>query len=120
MACSRRLLFGIAALALSAGCGAGSDAPQGPAIGGGRVEPSSAAEHDILKQLETMPADRPVTIGNLVVVAEAPYFAASGRTCRQLHVTPRGGGAGTQRLGCKDGSAWFFAPDVFVSPVGNH
>jgi len=114
------LVVATVAVALATGCGAGSDGAPGPATGGGRVEPTSAAEHEILKQLETMPVGRPVTVGNLVVVAQAPYFAASGRTCRHLHVTPRGGGSASRRLACKDGSSWFFAPDVFVTTVGHH
>jgi hypothetical protein len=112
-------MFLITTLALLGACGGAAPGAgsQSGATGGGRVEPTSVAEHEILKQLERLPSGQQATIGDMVVVADRPYFAASGRTCRRLLLTPRGGGPGRHRLGCKDGASWFYAPDVFATPT---
>lgn len=119
---STSLKFWITALALLGACGGATPGAgsQDGASGGGRVEPTSAAEQEILKQLESLPSGKQATIGGVVVVADPPYFAASGRTCRRLLMTLRGGGPGHQRLGCKDGASWFYAPDVFATPATGH
>ncbi|RLB53483.1 MAG: hypothetical protein DRI90_21105 [Deltaproteobacteria bacterium] len=116
---STSLKLWIAALGLLGACGgaASGAGSQDGANGGGRVEPTSVAEQEILKQLESLPSGKQATIGGVVVVADPPYFAASGRTCRQLLLTSRGGGPGRRRLGCKDGASWFYAPDVFATPT---
>jgi hypothetical protein len=73
----------------------------------------------VLERLNDMPTQKRQTVGNLSVVADPPYAAASGRTCRRVTLTstakPQ---TSTMRLACKDGKAWQFVPSVFLAPGG--
>jgi len=72
----------------------------------------------VLAQLEQLPATEARTIDSLVVVADAPYSAASGKTCRRLTLTPqKPPKASRTRLACRDGDAWGFVPSVFLVPT---
>lgn len=79
---------------------------------GATLGAKSEGERELLKEAASLPSGAPRRVGGATVVAEAPYAAASGRTCRALHVTLREHQA-SQRLACTDGRAWFFVPDVF-------
>jgi len=57
-------------------------------------------------------------VGKINVLADAPYPAASGHTCRALSITVEGASPATHRVVCTDGQAWFFVPDVFSAMVG--
>lgn len=100
-------------MALAVGCGSPEFAPNNP---GGRVEAADDDERHILAEADRLPVGKETTIGATTVVAEAPYAAASGNTCRWLVLATKGG-AGTRRLACNDGSGWFFAPDVLGPPI---
>jgi hypothetical protein len=91
---------------------AGVDTP-----GGGVVEPATAAERQVLEALDTLPAGTARRFGNSVVVAEAPYFAASGRRCRGLTITPAGGRPGARRLACRQDGRWLYVPMVLIAPA---
>lgn len=97
------------------GCGGGEPVVEGPGTGG-RVEAGSDDERRILAQADALPAGEKTTVGSLAVVADEPYFAASGRTCRWLTVFT-GKVGGDRRLACKDQRGWFFAPDVLGPPL---
>lgn len=118
-------------LAACGGAAPGADSPewQGASTGGGRVEPTSNTERKVLAELDQLPPNTPKTVDGVTVVADAPYFSASGRTCRRLTITARGAASGASRLVCKDPAAtddrsngnagWFYAPDVFAPPAAN-
>ncbi|MDZ4064623.1 MAG: hypothetical protein U1E22_08170 [Coriobacteriia bacterium] len=103
----------------TAGCGGGPGfyAPgHSTRYEGGKVEPASTSERRLLETVERLGSGKEEKVGELVVVADAPYFAASGRLCRSVRIVR--GASGATRLACKDGSAWFYAPEVFVSERG--
>ncbi len=79
---------------------------------GTKKQPASQDESAVLAAMPRLSSGKPKTIGALVVIAEAPYFAASGRTCRTVRIKRKGQRAGRTRLACEDGDAWFFAPSV--------
>jgi hypothetical protein len=80
------------------------------------IAPSSESERALIQQLATLPSGVKRTVGDAVVTADAPYEAASGRTCRQVSISsPR---KRMRRLACSDGKAWFFVPDVFAGNTG--
>ncbi len=81
---------------------------------GGRLAPSGEADRALLRQLPKLPSGAPQRVGDATVVAEPAYQAASGQTCRALHVTHANASA-RHRLACTDGKTWFFVPDVFGS-----
>lgn len=95
------------------GCGGAEPVPDNP---GGRVEAVDDDERSILAEIERLPTGEQTTLGATTVVAEEPYRAASGNTCRWLSLTTRGG-ASARRLACSDGASWFFAPDVLGPPI---
>ena len=74
---------------------------------------SGEGERALLGRLSTLPSGTEQRMGDSVVVAEAPYDAASGRTCRALHVASPQTHVKSHRLACRKGNAWFFVPDVF-------
>src|SRR5690242_18437720 len=76
------------------------------------------SERALLSQLGTFPTGTARRVGDTSVVAEAPYAAASGRTCRALHISAPGAREQRHRLACSDGKAWFFVPDVFGRNTG--
>jgi hypothetical protein len=80
----------------------------------GRVlSAQSETERSLLTQLSTLPTGTARRVGDATVLSEAPYDAASGRTCRALQITTPGAREPRHRLACSDGKAWFFVPDVF-------
>lgn len=81
---------------------------------GGRLAPSGEADRSLLRQLPNLPSSTPQRVGEAMVVAEPAYQAASGQTCRALHMTQANASA-RHRLACSDGRTWFFVPDVFGS-----
>jgi len=102
-----------------AGCGASQEQPiAAPApVGGGTAEAGSPAEEKVLERLADMPPSKSQRIGELAVLAEAPYTAASGKTCRRVTLTKAAAPRSSRtRLACSDGEAWQYVPDVFLSP----
>jgi hypothetical protein len=77
------------------------------------VNAGSTAERQLLGQLSALPSGKPHRYGDLQVVADVPYDAASGRSCRVLHITRAKASFSEPRLACRSGRAWFFVPDVF-------
>lgn len=69
----------------------------------------------VLREVAGLPSGVARRIGGTSVLAEAPYVAASGRTCRALQLSAQTPSPTTHRLACSDGQAWFFVPDVFGS-----
>jgi len=110
--------FCAAALAASAAC---SSAPPPSARDvadandtGRTLSPSSEGERELLRRISQLPAGTPQRVGDESVVAEPPYTAASGRTCRALSLTSGKTGKVFHRVACSGGgNAWFFVPDVF-------
>lgn len=104
------------------GCGSAShnrdaEAPT-PLLGSGKAEAASPAEAKVLEQLERLPVAQARTVDALSVVADAPYAAASGKTCRRLTLTPiEPPKTSRTRLACKDAGHWGFVPSVFSAPT---
>jgi hypothetical protein len=82
---------------------------------GRRLAPTNEGERKLLQALAALPNGKEQRVGADTVVAEAPYEAASGRTCRALSVTLGATRRALHRLACSDGRGWFFVPDVFGS-----
>ena len=80
---------------------------------GRTLSPQTANERLLLQQLSALPNGTPRRVGDASVVAEAPYNAASGHTCRALQLTSSQKRTTDHRLACTDGRGWFFVPDVF-------
>jgi hypothetical protein len=79
---------------------------------GGATPARSALERSVLQELPKLPNGVAQKLANATVTADAPYAAASGRTCRAIHL----GGVTSGRkelLACSTGAEWFFVPDVF-------
>jgi hypothetical protein len=74
----------------------------------------TSTERALLEQLPTLPSGATRHVGDATVVADAPYTAASGRTCRTLQVMSSGKRQVVQRLACVSGRSWRFVPDVFA------
>jgi hypothetical protein len=81
---------------------------------GRKLEAKGESERALLTQLATFPTGTARRVGDLSVRAEAPYPAASGRTCRELHISSGQAGTQRERLACTDGRSWFFVPDVLA------
>jgi len=96
-----------------AACG-GAELP--PKATGTKVAPESDAERQMLALLDGMQSGEVKTVGGVEVRAEPSYAAASGTTCRWLAVTSSG--VETRRLACKDGPAWFYAPNERARRAG--
>ena len=100
--------------ALTAGCGGAQTGPEHPAVSPpSAVAPGDDLERELLRRLPELPAKQPVSINDATVFAGAPYFAASGRTCRAL--TMQGAGPARSRLACREDGDWFFVPAIFRS-----
>jgi hypothetical protein len=84
----------------------------------GRTVPAaSATERQVLDRVASLPSGVATQIGDATVSAEAPYTAASARTCRPLHITANASRQTLHRIACSDGRAWFFVPDIFRTAV---
>lgn len=80
----------------------------------GRSVPAvSATERQILDRVAALPSGTSTRIGDATVNAEAPYAAASARSCRALSITSSATRQPVHRVACNDGRAWFFVPDIF-------
>lgn len=79
---------------------------------GGRLEPKTAIERELLTKLESLPVGAS-SLGGQTVTAEAGYDSASGQRCRRVSWS------GAARLACRDGDGWYFVPDVFGSSGGS-
>lgn len=78
--------------------------------------PANESEKRLLAELPMMAPSSLQRIGEQAVIVDAPYTAASGRTCRTVHVT-QGVRRESTRLACSDGTRWFFVPEVFVGGI---
>ncbi|HSC87639.1 MAG TPA: hypothetical protein VLC09_10230 [Polyangiaceae bacterium] len=78
----------------------------------GRLEPTSAAERQVLTSLDQWKPDTAQKVGADTVVAERPYLAASGQQCRNVRFSQ------ASRLACRDDQGWYFVPDVFGNDPG--
>ncbi len=66
----------------------------------------------VLAGLSALPAGQAVPLASgETAIADAPYFAASGRECRFVDITPASG-EGTRRLACLDGVDWAWQRNV--------
>jgi hypothetical protein len=84
----------------------------------GRTVPAvSATERQVLDRVAALPSGTATRIGDATVNAEAPYAAASARSCRALHITLSSSRQPVHRVACNDGRAWFFVPDIFGTAV---
>lgn len=108
MPAPRLLISSIAAFVLQTACssGTGGERPHT----GGVVRPGSNDERRVLAQLDSMPSETPTRVGRIVVEAEPPYYAASGRMCRRVRMS------GRSRLACKGNPSWFYVPEVLAAP----
>lgn len=80
---------------------------------------ASSSEQKVLRALDAMPAGKATQVGDYSVVPEAPYQAASGRTCRKVMLSSQRSKISDLRLACSDGTGWQFVPDVFsTAPEG--
>ena len=83
---------------------------------GRTVAAVSATERQVLSRVAGLPSGIATRIGDATVNAEAPYAAASARSCRALHITLSASQQTLERVACNDGRVWFFVPDVFGPP----
>lgn len=114
-----RILGLVALLLVWAGCGASQEpsvySPENSQkYTGTKVESASKDEAAVLQQVDKLVTGKRQKVGGVFVVADAPYFAASGRTCRSLLISSGANRAGRARLACEDGSTWFWAPEVMA------
>lgn len=80
----------------------------------GRTVPAvSETERQVLSRVGNLPSGIATQIGDASVNAEAPYAAASARSCRALHITLSASRQTLHRVACKEGASWFFVPDIF-------
>jgi hypothetical protein len=80
---------------------------------GRTLAPTNQSERELLQRIPQLPAGPAQRIGDDVVVVEAAYAAASGRTCRAVRLTASKTGKTSHRVACNGGGSWFFVPDVF-------
>lgn len=115
---SSRALLAVVVLNACSGQPAASARDVADANDTGRtLSPQTANERQLLQQLSQLPNGTARQIGDANVVAEAPYSAASGHTCRAVQLTSRQKRTADHRLACTDGHAWFFVPDVFAGAL---
>ena len=117
---SAMIIFGLGCLVVTA-CGGERREPRTQSgtsvMGDGTAEAASPSELKVLAVLGELVPGKTRTIGELSVVADAPYYAASGKTCRGVTLTSANPPKHSRtRLACKNGEAWYFAPSVFLAP----
>jgi hypothetical protein len=78
----------------------------------GVVAPHTRVERKILALIGQVKPNTPTEVDDCLLVAEAPYFAASGRRCRKIRVTYKDRNASV-RLVCENGRSWVYVPNVF-------
>jgi hypothetical protein len=105
-----------AAAAVLGGCmlnpaGVSDPAPEGKVVGEAR--PPSPTEQ-VLMQMSDLPVGEALSLPDgLSATAYAPYFAASGRQCRQVALRGGEAGRGESRLACSStGETWVWYPSV--------
>lgn len=107
----------VLAATLVAGCAGARPRTESTAVSPpSAVAPGDDLERELLRRLPELPAEQPVAINNATVVARAPYFAASGRTCRALIIQGSGQNSGSEprsRLACREDGDWFFVPPIY-------
>lgn len=119
---ARPQLLVIVVCIVMSGCGstssnASADTPS-PVLGDGTAEAASPAEAKVLARLDQFPVAEARSVDTISVVADAPYAAASGKTCRRLTLTPSTPPKTSRtRLACKDADRWGFVPSVFLAPT---
>lgn len=107
----------------TAGCGAAQVVPSAQEVKdaedtGTRLEAQTPTEQAVLAQLGQMPAEQPRSFNGVTVTAGTPYYAASGRQCREMTLEAPGGDV-TERVACLEQGVWFFVPDVLAgAPAG--
>lgn len=112
----------VMACSVSFGCSstssnANADSPAS-VLGDGTAEAASPAEAKVLARLDELPVAEARAVDGISVVAEAPYAAASGKTCRRLTLTPSTPPKTSRtRLACKDAERWGFVPNVLLAPT---
>ena len=116
------VIVAIAAAQLLSCGGSGPARAQDPSytamVEPGTSEPADDLERTILAKLGDLEDGVESSIDGYVVVAAAPYSAASGRTCRSVAFRPGdGAGAARSRLACLIEDRWAFVPEVF-RPLG--
>jgi hypothetical protein len=74
------------------------------------LPPGTASERAILAKLPTLPSGERQVVDGTELVAEPIYLAASGRSCRAVHL---GGTEPRHRVACRVSEGWAFVPDVF-------
>lgn len=81
----------------------------------GVVTPHTRVEREILALIGRgrVKPNTPTEVDDCLLVAEAPYFAASGRRCRKIRVTCKDRKAASARLVCESGRSWVYVPNVF-------
>ncbi len=103
------------------GCAAPRDPWFDRMLATSRVAPATPAERAALLRLDELEAEGASTVEGQRVFAGEAYVAASGRVCRPVRI-----GRGPERLACREPRgdddrarpAWYFAPEVVVSPSG--
>jgi hypothetical protein len=95
----------------------------------GVVEAEGSDEAEVLKLVKDLKTGKSTQVGRLVVTAEAPYRAASGRTCRTIALKKAASTEG--RLACtehligeepqdspdREDARWVFVPTVVSQSV---
>lgn len=114
-----RILF-IAAALVAAACASAPEAAPDPhyvaLTEASTSQPADDLERAVLTRLEKLEPGSEVAIGGARVTAGEAYFAASGRTCREVYI--RGKGPERARLACLVDAAWAFVPDVLGPMAG--
>jgi hypothetical protein len=119
--CAVRLVACSAILMATASIGCASKPPSDDQIWHestlrpGLVSPETQGERELLVRLSDVPVGQPVTFGSQVFIADAPYAAASGRTCRSVMLRPTEADGTVQvKLACEVAEGWAFVPDPFA------
>jgi hypothetical protein len=119
--CAVRLVASLAILLASASIGCASKPPTDDQIWHestlrpGLLSPETQGERELLVRLSDVPVGQPVTFGSQVFIADAPYAAASGRTCRSVMLRPTEPDGTVQvKLACEVAEGWAFVPDPFA------
>lgn len=81
---------------------------------GRTLVPQTPSERLLLEQLSQLPNGTARRVGDASVIAEAPYSAASGHTCRAVTLASSQSRKATRRLACSNEGHWFFVPDIFA------
>jgi len=117
-----RLIAAILPLAVVA-CSSGShsqvpDPNYASLVEPGTSAPSDDVERAVLERLSELEPNAEEHIDGQVVVAGAPYAAASGRTCRMVTIrSSKETRPSRARLACLVEDVWAFVPEVLRLPL---